>query len=96
MVGNAYPGSPPDIPPDNVRPTEVQALFHAIGSLATCQTQVIELAGDSGMGKTRLLGALAQEASGVAVACWGAATRLHGAVSDRCFGPSSADGEREA
>lgn len=63
MVGNAYPGSPPDIPPDNVRPTEVQALFHAIGSLATCQTQVIELAGDSGMGKTRLLGALAQEAS---------------------------------
>src|SRR5262249_55053694 len=33
---------------------------------------------------------------GVAVACWIAATRLHGAVSDRCIGSSSADGEREA
>src|SRR2546425_607541 len=32
---------------------------------------------------------------GVAVACWGAPTRLHGAVSDRCFGSSSADSERE-
>src|SRR5262249_3499824 len=26
----------------------------------------------------------------------GAAARLHGAVSDRCFGPPAADGEREA
>src|SRR5262249_30866099 len=32
---------------------------------------------------------------GVAVACWGAPSRLHGAVCDRCFGSSSADGERE-
>lgn len=63
MAGNAYPGSPPDIPPDEVRRTEVQALFHAISSLTPCQTQVIELIGDSGMGKTRLLGALAREAS---------------------------------
>src|SRR5262249_12218541 len=32
---------------------------------------------------------------GVAVACWGAPSRLHGAVCDRCFGSSAADGERE-
>src|SRR5262249_36958004 len=32
---------------------------------------------------------------GVACACWGAATRLHGAVIDCGFGSSSADGERE-
>src|SRR5258708_5409849 len=32
---------------------------------------------------------------GVACACWGARTGLHGAVRDRCFGSSAADFERE-
>src|SRR5262252_795991 len=41
-------------------------------------------------------GWLASGCGGVAFACWGAATRLHGAVSDRCIGAPAADGEREA